>query len=731
MASTNSTRTTGRLHRRHFYHWRLCRFEILEVRQVLSASVGIDPSDLIFTAMDIQKAHQTAGPVGYTPDQIRQAYGFNSASFTSTFVGGSALKVGEYVFGPDIPVTVLPAKPPTIIAISGNKITLSAAATGTANTLTVFGSLFSLTTAVGSHTATLTSTVGLTVGEAVGSTNFASGTTIGAIVNATTITLSNPAKATTAPGKPVSAVIGIAANLATTKNIAIATVQTAIGIPANGKGQTIAIIDAGNDPDIISDTNAFSLQFGLPEFNVTGAPTLKVVNQFGSSGSVLPVDDQDVSVETSLDVEWAHAIAPEANILLVESNDLLGAITYARSAPGVSVVSLSYSIGEAILPATGALTEFIGESGEDSVFTTPSGHQGVSFTVSAGDDGGPATWPSASPNVLSVGGTTLKISATNNWSGETVWNTGAQRDGSGGGGLSGVVFYQPGTGLIYNSSETPLPLEPAPNYQASLGYTTRGTPDVSYDADPNTGFAVYDSFAFGAATPWAEIGGTSAGAPQWAGLIADVNQGRALIGKSSLANVQSIVYKLPSSDFHDIIAGNNNYAGALFPNQGFNLGITGNAAGPGYDLASGLGTPIANLVIRDLVAFNGSTFVTPTRVATSIQSTGINYFPSKIKSMTADGGSDGSAGMISVADASDGTVAANDSNSLGRLSVADDNADLAVLPTGSLRLSDSTALQFASDWQDDGSSLSHHSHGIHDTDADYSDAALDNIFAEI
>ncbi len=89
-------------------------------------------------------------------------------------------------------------------------------------------------------------------------------------------------------------------------------------------------------------------------------------------------------------------------------------------------------------------------------------------------------------------------------------------------------------------------------------------------------------YAFGATTPWEEIGGTSAGAPQWAALIAIADQGRALLGKNSLVNAQAVMYRLPSSDFHDITSGSNTNI--------FGSGDT-NAAGPGYDLASGLGTP--------------------------------------------------------------------------------------------------------------------------------------------
>jgi subtilase family serine protease len=357
-----------------------------------------------------------------------------------------------------------------------------------------------------------------------------------------------------------------------------------------GAGMTIAIVDAYNDPNILGDAAVFSAAFGLPQFNQAGGPTLKVVNQNGAS--ILPGLDPNNRWpgEIALDVEWAHAIAPGANILLVEATNnsdlnLNAAVNYARRQPGVVVVSNSYGGPES--PT---------DRSNDSVFTTPSGHSPVSFTVSAGDDGGPAEYPSASPNVLSVGGTSLSLSKTNAYANEAVWNnaTGATGGGQSGFILTTLTVLSPTQTLV---NETLSPVEPVPSYQAGLGLKSRGTPDVSYNADPLTGVAVYESFVDGG---WTVFGGTSAGAPQWAALIAIADQGRALQGKPALANVQSIMYKLPASDFHDITVGNNDL-------EGLGLGLSGNQAKVGYDLASGRGTPITNLVVRDLVAYNGTT----------------------------------------------------------------------------------------------------------------------------
>ena len=197
-------------------------------------------------------------------------------------------------------------------------------------------------------------------------------------------------------------------------------------------------------------------------------------------------------------VEWAHAVAPGANIILVEANgaydsDLISsAVDWARHAPGVSAVSMSFSEGE-----------YSGETSLDSLFTTPDGHGGVTFLAATGDSGSPSGYPAYSPNVVAVGGTTLNVDAAGNVTSETGWS------GSGG-------------GISLDESQ--------PAYQQGIVTQTstyRANPDVSSDADPSTGVAVYDSYDFGSSTPWVVVGGTSLATPCWAGLIAIADQGRA------------------------------------------------------------------------------------------------------------------------------------------------------------------------------------------------------------
>ena len=240
-------------------------------------------------------------------------------------------------------------------------------------------------------------------------------------------------------------------------------------ITGNGAGQTIAIVDAYNDPNIASDLATFDAKFGLPAAN------LKVVGETGSTK--LPTTDAGWSLEISLDVEWAHAIAPGANIVLVEAtsasfSDLLTAVSYAANYSGVSVVSMSWGSNE-----------FNGETSYDSYFTSPAGHTGVTFVASSGDSG-VTSWPSVSSNVLAVGGTTLTLTSSGGYAGETAWSD------SGG----GVSKY-----------------ESLPGYQKMIGVSATGrvTPDVSYDANPSSGFLVYDSVPGNGSTGWINVGGTA------------------------------------------------------------------------------------------------------------------------------------------------------------------------------------------------------------------------------
>jgi subtilase family serine protease len=321
-------------------------------------------------------------------------------------------------------------------------------------------------------------------------------------------------------------------------------------IQGDGAGQTIAIVDAYDDPNAASDLQTFDAEYGLPN------PTFQRLNQSGVAGSYPSADSTGGwEVEESLDIEWAHAIAPLANIDLIEANNngtssLFSAVNTARDLPGVVAVSTSWGGNE-----------FSSETLYDSTyFTTPTGHGGVTFVASSGDDGAPGVYPAFSPNVLAVGGTSLTLNASGGYGSESGWS------GSGG----GISQY-----------------ESQPAYQKGVvtqSTTQRTSPDVAMDADPNTGVSVYDSYD--QSNPWLQIGGTSVGSPIWSGLIAIADQGRMLANLNSLDGpTQTLpdIYALPESDFNDITTGNNGYA-----------------AGPGYDLVTGRGSPKANLLVPAL-----------------------------------------------------------------------------------------------------------------------------------
>ncbi len=319
-------------------------------------------------------------------------------------------------------------------------------------------------------------------------------------------------------------------------------------IAGDGTGQTIAIVDAYDNPNVASDLQVFCTTYGLPAANFTK------LNQGGVAGGY-PAGDTGWGVEEALDVEWAHAIAPGASIILVEANsdsfsDMMTAVNTARNYPAVSVVSMSWGG-----------SEFGGETSYDSYFTTPSGHTGVTFLASTGDDGSPGDYPAYSPNVVAVGGTTLSVdTSTYAYVSETGWSD------SGGG----------------TSTD-----ESQPSYQigvVSQSTTKRTIPDVAFDADPHSGVSVYDTYGY---SGWLDVGGTSLSAPCWAGLIAISDQLRVSQGMTTLdgpSQTLPLLYSLPAADFHDVTSGSNG----------------GYSAGTGYDLVTGRGSPVANLLVPAL-----------------------------------------------------------------------------------------------------------------------------------
>ena len=319
-------------------------------------------------------------------------------------------------------------------------------------------------------------------------------------------------------------------------------------VTGNGSGQTIALIEAYHDPYLGQDLVAFDQAYNIPN------PNFQVVNLGGN------VANPGWALEESMDVEWAHAIAPYANILVVEAKSqtrqgLLNAVNVARQSPGVSVVSMSWGF-----------SEIRNEAAYNPYFVTPANHQGVTFFSASGDNGtqGGVQWPSASPYVVSVGGTSLQLNAFGGIASETTWVS------SGGG---------------YSKRQG------EPSYQYSVqGSGRRSTPDVAFNGDPNTGVQVYQTSLATGQGSWEVVGGTSLGTPAWAAIVAIVDQGRALEGYGSLdgySQTLPALYALPSSDFNAI------------PPLGYHAVGSATAAAL---TSTGLGSPHGPNLIMDLVS---------------------------------------------------------------------------------------------------------------------------------
>jgi len=301
-----------------------------------------------------------------------------------------------------------------------------------------------------------------------------------------------------------------------------------------GTGTTIAIVDAYDDPNIVSDLGTFDNQFGIPQLSscaitATSGPCLQKVSETGTTA--LPAFDEGWAGEISIDVEWAHAIAPGASILLIEANsanmgDLSRAIGYASTK--AKYVSMSFGLSENSIEKT-----------MDMFFMSSTS----SYFAASGDSGLNVSWPSTSPKVISVGGTTLNLTPSGTIASETGW-------ANGGGGCS---VYETATSNQANS----------PGYAQSNCAGKRATPDVAADADPNTGVYVYNSNGLEGTTGWYTAGGTSVATPIWAARAAN----------TGITVNQAYVYGSNSINFDNITQGGN--------------GATCNV---GYNMCTGLGS---------------------------------------------------------------------------------------------------------------------------------------------
>lgn len=346
------------------------------------------------------------------------------------------------------------------------------------------------------------------------------------------------------------------------------TALTATQAAQLGAGQTIYLIDAMNDPNVFSELTAFNQKFGLSACTATTIPpnaslplAVAPANgcQFavvfstasGSMTATAPAYDSGWATEITLDVQWSHATAPLARIILIETpdaslNSLLGGITLANSM-GPGIVSMSFGSTEGNWTAS-----------VNSVFTGAN----MSYLAATGDAGAEVNWPAVSPNVVAVSGTSLTYSGTGPRS-EVVWSD------TGGG----------------TSSYTPTP-----NYQSSnvpgMGTVAhRMVADVAFNGDPSTGQYLAIIQPGSTTVNWVSAGGTSLSTPQWAGIIAIANAERAMAAKSALGAPHAVLYgqiaSVPgnyASSFTDIAKGSDGSCAIC-------------SAKAGYDAPSGLGTP--------------------------------------------------------------------------------------------------------------------------------------------
>jgi N-acetylneuraminic acid mutarotase len=317
-------------------------------------------------------------------------------------------------------------------------------------------------------------------------------------------------------------------------------IQAAYNLPDTGDGMTVGIVDAFGNSHAEADLAQFRSYYGLPACT-TASGCLTIVNQDGDT-SPLPPDDPGWGLETSLDLDAVSAACPHCHILLVQGDDNsldnLGIAVDTAVSLGAKFVSNSYGVP--------------GEAPDELGFDHYYDHPGVAVTASTGDAGNVTNWPATSPKVVGVGGTTLTSdSSPRGWS-ESAW-------ADGGSGCS--------------------PYEPKPDFQQGLSTNcdNRAIADISADADPNTGLAVYDTLGQGG---WLQVGGTSLSSPLIAAMYA-------LAGTPVDGTYPNAYPYADTADLNDVTTGSDGGCGNVLCN-----------AGPGWDGPTGLGTPNGVAALR-------------------------------------------------------------------------------------------------------------------------------------
>jgi hypothetical protein len=357
-----------------------------------------------------------------------------------------------------------------------------------------------------------------------------------------------------------------------------------------GSGQTIYLIDAHSSPTVAADLATFNTTFGLPGCSIaaiTAASHLPLAQAAAGSGCTLsiayvdakgaltdaaPTYDSSWAVEIGMDVQWAHATAPMARIVVLEAPSAsvaqLAAAVQLANAMGEGVVSMSFAVAEGAYMAS--LQDIFLANGT------------MSYVASTGDAGAGVAWPSASPSVLAVGGTSL-IYTGSGWRSESAWS-------KTGGGISAYEV-EPAYQRAVTVRGDPVAVAGSPPR------SMRSVADVSFNADPNSGQYLIVTPSGAASPSWYSGGGTSIGAPQWAGLLAVANAQRAQVGKPALGAPHPVLYER-------IAAVRGLYAGALLDvTTGRDGRCAACAAGIGYDAPTGLGTPNGTDLLSLLAAY--------------------------------------------------------------------------------------------------------------------------------
>ncbi len=379
-----------------------------------------------------------------------------------------------------------------------------------------------------------------------------------------------------------------------------------------GTGEQVAIIDAYGSPTIAQDLATFDSEFGLPPANlhvyypdgkVPFNPTFRSGLQVGWAQ------------ETSLDVETVHDLAPGAQINLIvasspNGNDLNVAERYAVTNHLGNVMTMSFGSPESAIKGAGNNLQL---QQADAIYREANA-QGVSVFASSGDSGASnggstanASFPASDPNVTATGGTNLFVAADTQltstdgtYAGEYTWNDSASATCP-----FGCLY-----GIFGATGGAPSSVFTAPSYQwATSGISARTTSDVSFNASVYTATMIYLGFLGAANNGFYFFGGTSEASPSWAAITADLDQAMG----TGLGLLNPTLYSLAANpttyvqDFHDVTVGNNalNYPNEAAPAPGYQ-------AGPGYDLPTGLGTPIVSGLLNSLAPLAKLGFTQPT-----------------------------------------------------------------------------------------------------------------------